>query len=199
MNIKTKINDVALSELWTHMLEYVCLYRKDIYLHPFYNFDANKEIGYFYNGTKERTINKEKYKLLPDFENLKGFKAAKNPKGFFDHRTIAIIFFLINNKLGECLYDATRDEILYIFEGSQENIQNLFDIPRGTKITFRQTFDQSLSGTGIPPRLFLFAKLIDILEKRRRTQHSIVDTLSILGPIFTKSLELSEAYRKMKR
>jgi hypothetical protein len=183
MSVNTFINDISLRELWIHMLERVC-FLKDTYLHPFYNFDTGKAIGYFYRETKEIQISiGRKYKLLPPS----------------DSRTKSIIFFLINGLLRECLYDARAKKLLCVFQAGlvQENINELFEIPQGIEIEKIRSFDESV--TGIPSRLYLLAKFIDVLEGNRSSQRSIVDTLRILNPIFMKSLDLAEVYRQMKR
>jgi hypothetical protein len=182
--INTKISDISFREVWTHMLEYVCLYiNKDVYFHPLYDFDNDKAIGYFYKETKEKPITRgKKYKLLPPS----------------DDRTTAIIFFVIDGKFGECLYESKRNRILCILQaGLQENIGDLFEIPQGTKVTKMRSFEESV--IGIPSRLFLLARFIEALEGKRSSQRSIIDTFKILNPLFTKSLDLLEAYRKMKR
>ena len=119
MNVNTFISDISLKEIWKHMLEYVCLYLEGVYLNPLFDFDTNKAIGYFYKETKEKPITREKkYKLLPPS----------------DIRTTSIIFFVINGKLGECLYEREKNRILCILQaGLQEDIKDLFEIPQEQK------------------------------------------------------------------
>ena len=148
--------------------------------HPLYNFDVLQSTEYFYNITRENQITRgQKIDLLPRTKVQK-----------------AIILFVINNQLGEILYLASSKSILYVrWADSRASIYNLFNIPYGTNI---RVFDST--SNNIPPRLYLFAKFIDaIINGRHNSQNNVIDTFKILNPIFNKSLDLSEVYRRMKK